>query len=106
MYLSTDDFLAGIVGGETDVELPGIGTVRVRSLTTLEAEQINAQAKGNNMQISLLAIQTALVKPQLSADNLSKLEQAKPGVVSLLTQRIMALSGMGDDFLTVAGAGS
>lgn len=105
-YLSVDDFLLGIQGGETDVELDGIGVVRVRSLTTVEVQAMNTTARGDEMRLSLLAIQTALVQPPLTAGHITMLETAKPGAVAVLARRIMELSGLGAEFEKKVGIGS
>lgn len=105
-YLSTDDFLIGIQGGETDVELDGLGTVRIRSLTTVEVQGMNTSAKGDEMHLSILAILTAMVQPRLTQEHLTMLETAKPGIVAILARRVMELSGMGGDFEKKVGTGS
>ena len=105
-YLSADDFLTGIVGGEEDIELTGIGKVRIRSLEALEIQQIRAQAADDEMQMSFLAVLQGLVEPELSADHLSAIQRAKPGIIAILTRRIMEISGMGEDFEKKVGIGS
>lgn len=105
-YLSADDFLIGIQGGEADVEIDGLGTICVRSLTAGEVQQINVAAKGDDMRLSMLAIRFGMVAPALSDDHLTALEAARPGVVAVLAKRIMDLSGMGADFEKKVGNGS
>ena len=105
-YLSIDDFLLGIQGEECDVELAGLGVVRVRSLEAVEVQQISTTAAGDNMQMSMLAILSAMVQPKLDADALAALQKAKPGPIATLAQKIMAISGMGVDFEKKVGNGS
>lgn len=105
-YLSADDFLTGIQGGETDMEIDGLGVICVRSLTTTEVQFINTTATGDNMRLSMLAIRYGMVAPTLTDDHLSALEAAKPGVIALIAKRIMDLSGMGADFEKKVGSGS
>jgi len=105
-YLNIDDFLTGITGGEDDLELPGLGSVRVRSLEALEVQQIRQQAGENDMEMSFFSIVAAMVEPKLDRDHIEKLHHAKPGVIALLTRRIMELSGMVDESEKKVGNGS
>lgn len=105
-YLNIDDFFTGITGGEDDLELPGLGSVRVRSLEALEVQQIRQQAGDNDMEMSFLSIVAAMVEPKLDREHIEKLHRAKPGVIALLTRRIMELSGMVDESEKKVGSGS
>lgn len=96
-YISADDFLTGVLGQAADFEVSGVGTVQVRSLTFAEVRSINQAHKGDEEGIALAAVVTGLVQPALSAEQAARLEQARPGVVAELSQRIMQLSGMMDD---------
>jgi hypothetical protein len=105
-YLSIDDFFSGITGSAEDLALPGLGTVRVRSLEAIEVQQIRAQAGDNEMEMSFLSIIFGMVEPALSREHLEQLHRAKPGIVATITRRIMELSGMVEDSEKKAGSGS
>ena len=105
-YLSIDDFFIGITGSAGDLELSGLGTVKVRSLEALEVQQIRAQAGDNEMEMSFLSIVYGMVEPALSRDHLEQLHRAKPGVIAAITRRIMELSGMVEDSEKKVGTGS
>lgn len=94
-YLSASDFLAGIVGQEEDVEIPGMGTVRIRPLTTAEAAKV-FQVTDPNERIAL-AVGLALVKPKLKEDEARQLLNAAAGRMAPLVQRVLTLAGLLSD---------
>lgn len=107
-YLSASDFLAGITGQEEDVDVPGVGTVRIRPLTTVEAGRIfQVQDAGERIA---LAVGMALVEPRLTEDEARQLLHAAAGRMAPLTQRVLTLAGMMSepevDGAPLAGGGS
>lgn len=94
-YLSTDAFLAGATARAIDHNIPGLGTVKVRGLETLELEQIDAGVgDGGNMRWAILAVATALVEPKITP---GQAEHMIPGVVKELSEVIAQLSGLSGD---------
>lgn len=94
-YLSTDDFLAGATARAIDHEIPGLGTVKVRGLETLELEQIDAAVgDGGNMRWALLAVSAALVEPKITPE---QAEHMIPGVVKDISVVVARLSGLSGD---------
>ncbi|HEY0700297.1 MAG TPA: hypothetical protein VGD43_21140 [Micromonospora sp.] len=79
---------------ETDVELPGVGAVRVRGLTRAEVLQISKGANaGQDMEAQ--ALSWALVDPQLTVDEVKRLfEVATFGEIQALNEAVNELSGI------------
>jgi hypothetical protein len=79
---------------ERDVEVPGIGTVRVRSLSRTEALSI----KGKEMpaaKMERLILSLAMVDPVLTEDEVKRWQDASPaGETNDVQQAILELSGM------------
>lgn len=105
-YLNIDEFFAGIIGEATDLDLPGLGIVRVRSLETIEVQHIRQAVGDDELELSFQAILTGMVEPKLTQEHLVMLQKAKPGVIAAITRRIMELSGMVDDSEKKVGNGS
>lgn len=104
-YLSTDDFLAGILGEEVEYEIEGLGTVLIRSLQTVEVQRLRKQYE-DEVDMMLGAVMLGLVEPKLQPEHITQLQAAKPGVLNSLGNRIMQISGMVEDAEKKAGSGS
>ena len=96
MYLELDEFFTGITGGTSDLDI-GIGIVKVRALEFVEVQSIRQEAGDDELQLSLLSIVTGLVEPKLDHEHLSRLNKARPGVISAISRRILQLSGLTED---------
>ena len=96
MYLELDEFFTGITGGVSDLDI-GIGIVKVRALEFVEVQAIRQEAGDDELQLSLLSIVTGLVEPKLDHEHLSRLNKARPGVISAISRRILQLSGLTED---------
>ena len=108
-YISADDFLSGVTGEELDFDVPGLGMVKIRSLTTREVGKINREADGDPGKMMAMAVRDGLVEPQLSGDVLAVLNDAKPGPIADISRRIIELSGMSEEaeaLEDLAGGGS
>ncbi|TDB71804.1 hypothetical protein E1211_15225 [Micromonospora sp. 15K316] len=79
---------------EQDVDLPGVGTVRVRGLTRAEVLDIGRRANdGENTEASALAL--AMVDPKLTEDEVRQwTEVATFGELEALNHVINKLSGI------------
>ena len=95
-YLELDEFFTGITGGTADLDI-GIGIVKVRALEFVEVQAIRQEAGDDELQLSLLSIVTGLVEPKLDHEHLSRLNKARPGVISAISRRILQLSGLTED---------
>lgn len=106
-YINATDFLAGIIGQEEDVELVGLGTVRIRPLTAIEASQLYELTK-QPAELALRAVGMALVKPKLTPEQVEQMFSGAAGKMTPLIQRVMTLAGMGAAEATegLAGNGS
>lgn len=106
-YISASDFLAGIIGQEEDVELAGLGTVRIRPLTAVEASQLYEVTK-QPAELALRAVGMALVQPKLTEEQVQQMFSGAAGKMTPLIQRVMTLAGMGAAETTegLAGTGS
>lgn len=106
-YLSTDEFLDGILGKTEDHEIPGLGTILIRSLNYADVRLIEGQAKGDNLLSALLMAQACIVEPKLSKEQLEGLEKGSPGVIGAISTHTATLSGLRDaDIEKKAGDGS
>lgn len=99
-YLSKADFLAGITCQPVDFEVPNLGWVKLRSLTTLESGEMNKRYGGDGIAMMLFATQVGLIEPAFDASELEQLGQARPGVIQAISDRILELSGITDDKAT------
>jgi predicted Zn-dependent peptidase len=107
-YLSKADFLAAITAEPEDLAVPGVGTVRVRGLTTYEANSLYARYEKDNAELLVRALLAGLVEPAFTEDDLPALRNAAAGKLAPVAQRIMDLSAMSksEDALGEAGGGS
>lgn len=78
---------------EAEVELPGIGTVRVRALSRQEA--LDVQKMNGVAAIERKMIAMALVEPKLTQAEVGQWQDASPaGELEPVTNKISELSGM------------
>lgn len=94
VYLTADDFLAGITVEPEDFDAPGLGLVQLRALTTVEVQRLQSKFKGDETSMFVGAIMEGMVYPKLSADAMERLQQGAFGKILPVAKRIMALSGM------------
>jgi hypothetical protein len=81
---------------EDDVEIPGLGTVRVRALSRAEAMVVSS-AKGPEAQ-ERRSVSLGMVDPPMSEAEVGRWARARPaGDLELVSRRIAALSGMLED---------
>lgn len=103
---SAVDFLAG-VAGETELFEVGGLVVKIRSLTFAEVQAISTAYSGNNFEMTFQAVKAGLVEPKLSDEQIEQLRSAKPGAITAISNRVMAISGLsGDSGPLAPGGGS
>jgi hypothetical protein len=93
-YLSADDFLAAATGQTVDFDAPGLGVVKLRSLTVLEFSDITRSNDPGRVMVQTVA--KGMVEPAISYDDLMAM---RAGVIKLLDPiagRIAELSALGD----------
>lgn len=79
---------------EADVDVPGVGTVRVRGLSRSEAMSLRASAD-NVEAVDRRMLFLGLVDPKLTEDEVSQWYAASPaGEIEPITIKISELSGM------------
>ena len=105
-YLNADDFLDGIAGEAVDMEIPGLGTVKIRSLEYMDLQRINKMARGDEMEAGFQIAIVGLVEPQLNTEQIERLKKSKPGVIAQIAKRVSELSGIRDDIENLVGSGS
>ena len=106
--LTAADFLAGILGEPELFTVPGLGTVKIRPVTSLEAEGVNARGGGDPHKMMRETVRVALVEPVLTDEQFQQLENARAGIIMRLAKRISMISGIDDDpaLADLAGGGS
>lgn len=79
-----------------DVEVPGVGTVKVRGLSRAEMLEVNQQVRGGDelvMERKLLA--RAMVEPQMTEAQVGKWQQAAAaGEMQPVVEAVIDLSGL------------
>ncbi len=112
MYLSKDSFLSALTITEEDFELPnGAGTVRIKPVsleerTAIQQAHTAKDGKTDNLGIQTALLLTGLIEPRLTPADVPALKAGHPALVDAITMRVMAISGMAEDFEKKAGAGS
>ena len=93
-YISTEEFLAGILGETVDLQIAGFALpVKVRGLEFVDIQRIDRLSKGDELQAALHMASVGLVEPKLTPEQLS---HARPGVIRQITKAVRELSGMSD----------
>ena len=81
---------------EADVEIPGVGTFRVRGLTRHEVLSAQGRAKGAE-QIERVMLAMGVVDPKLTEDEVARWQRVAPaGEMEPVTSMIQQLSGMAE----------
>lgn len=96
VYLSAEDFLAGIQCTPIDFEVPGLGVVKVRSLSSTELNQLGRKHQEDGFAMTMACIRIGLVLPVLSEDQFQQLYDGSAKYALLIGTRIMEISGAGD----------
>ena len=103
-YLSGDDFIRAISLEPVDFDVPGLGLVQVRGLTTAEYFDVRENYTNSGEQM-VRAVHFGLVNPKLNDEQLLVLGNASPTYISMIAARVLALSGRGDSAATEGEAG-
>ncbi|MCG3757371.1 hypothetical protein [Amycolatopsis sp. Poz14] len=79
---------------ERDVDVPGVGTVRVRSLSRAEALSLRGKEMGA-VKMERVLLSLAMVHPRLTEDEVKQWQEAAPaGELNTVQEVILDLSGM------------
>lgn len=90
--LSASDFLAAIQRRPEVFEIEGVGAVKIQPLTVSEAVSITDKYSTNVKEGIFEMIGLGLVEPKLTEEQIAQLQNAAPGPVMALFERIAALS--------------
>jgi hypothetical protein len=87
---------------EQDVDIPGVGTVRVRSLSRAEAGRLKTFVDGDAEAGEVFVLAVGLVDPRLTEDEVRQWMAAAPtDEVELVAGAVMVLSGLVEGAETV-----
>lgn len=82
---------------EDDVELPGVGTVRVRALNRLEVMKVQ-RANGDIAATERIIVASGMVNPAMTEAEVARWQKGRRGgEVGRVSDRIAELSGMTED---------
>lgn len=88
---------------EADVDVPGVGTVRVRALTRAETFYVQKADRADVGAIERRILATGMVDPELTQADVSRWQKACPaGEIDPVVDKIRELSGLDDDAAKVA----
>lgn len=95
-YVDKAALLAGGQLPEDDVDMPGVGTIRVRGLNRAEAMAVQAANGTAATERKILAF--GMVEPELTEAEVGQWQKASlAGAIEVVSRKIAALSGMLDD---------
>lgn len=81
---------------EEEVEIPGIGTMRVRALNRQEVKKLQAMESDDLRDLHMVAL--GLVEPTLSVSEVRRWAEASPaGEMEPVSDKIATLSGIKDE---------
>ena len=94
-YLSEADWINGILLRPVDFEVPDLGWVQVRGLSSLELDDLRTNFRDKPILMMLGAVEKCLVQPKLSPEGVKAMHNGSPGPVEAISARILELSGQG-----------
>ena len=85
--------------GETEVDVPGVGTVRVRALSHAEAMRCRMLGAAEKFdEVESLMLCCAVIEPRLTAAEVEQWRAAAmPGEIDVVTRAISTISGLADE---------
>ncbi len=92
-YLTSADLLAAAVGQTVDFDAPGLGVVKLRSLTVLEYSELARQA-GDPVMTNMRTVALGMVEPSMTLDELMTLRAGMIGLFVPIAERIAELSAV------------
>lgn len=95
-YLSEADFTDGVLLRPVDFEVPGLGWVQVRGLSSIEIDDMTTKYKDKPILMAVEAVVLGLVTPKLSPAGVEALRNGRSDAVEAMSMRILELSGQGD----------
>jgi hypothetical protein len=110
--ITADVFLRAIQQAEEYFDLPGVGTVKIKSLSTRDAQRIYQQHGNDRAALVVAVVSAGLVEPALTEEQVAALHDARSGPVVALFERIGRISGISEteeqaeELADLAGGGS
>lgn len=96
-YLDKAALFAGSKPEETDLDLPGVGTIRIRGLRRVDTFAVR-EAGDDVAVMNRRVLALGLVEPTMSeADAAQWMQVASSDIVGRVVEAIFGLSGMGKD---------
>jgi hypothetical protein len=82
---------------EADVEIPGVGTVRVRGLSRYEVLLAQKEQSKGPGAMERVILRFGMVDPAMTEDEVAQWQKASPaGELEPVARKIQALSGIGE----------
>lgn len=94
-YLSEADFINGVLLRPVDFDVPDLGLVEVRGMSSLELDDLQTKYKDKPVLMMLGAVETCLVTPKLSRVGIEAMHAGNPAPIVAISTRILELSGQG-----------
>ncbi len=110
--IAAADFLRAIQQTEEYFELPGVGMVKLRSMSAKDAQEIYQKHESDRAALVIAVATAGLVEPALTPEQVEVLYNSKAGPVVRLFERISTISGMSqteqeaEGLADLAGGGS
>ncbi len=95
-YITEADWINGILLRPVDFEVPDLGWVQVRGLSSVELDDLQSKNKDKPVLMMLDAVATCLVTPKLSEEGIKALHDGNPAMAMAISTRILELSGQGN----------
>lgn len=103
--MNKETFLTGLCADVEDLEVEGIGTIKIRGLTAKEARKISTYSEKDEYKGTLLTLVFGIVEPKLSEEDLETLGDASIKKLFPIAERIAELSGETKEDSPTAGSG-
>lgn len=87
-------FLAAIVREDKYYDLQGVGLVKIRGLSTKEAQDISQKYEDNRAALVVNVVAVGLTEPALTEEQVAALYDAKSGPISRLFEEISSMSAI------------
>lgn len=92
--ISKQDFLKGITGKPVELDLEGIGVIKVKGLSVAELTEIQGLSEKDDMLAALYTIVYGVVEPKLDKEDVEYIKQATPKLTMVIANKISELTGL------------
>jgi hypothetical protein len=85
-----------VTGLAAEVDIPGVGVVKIRALSRWEMIQAGKYAEGDDMQQERFILATAMTDPVMGEDDVAAWQKSSlPSEINAVAMAINELSGLG-----------